>query len=186
MVSIGLPIRNILKCRIGCQYHRGELIVNIDQQIVELQNQINALQKLRSCRDAVKYPIYKQHKSSKQIVKFTRLQTGTVVVKGREKHHDDVGFSSNEYIPHTHTGTWVDILFDEKAGIVDKQLCECWNDCSFTRSLCFYDAANKCTFTETGSRNGCRYDNYQPIAYVDYPRWAIEAKSTLDKITFRW
>ena len=60
----------------------------------------------------------------------------------------------------------------------DKDFVECWDDTTaFNRSLRFYDARNKCTFSgRDGCRNGVVYDNYKKIPM---PNWAKAVKDKL-------
>ena len=85
------------------------------------------------------------------------------------------------YIPHTDVTEWKPIVFDEKRGIADKQLVECWGEgYTHCRLFRFYDAINKHTYDCYGNRKGASWENYRPIPYVDYPEWAIEAEKTLE------
>lgn len=127
------------------------------------------------------YPIYMQATRCKQVVKFTGLRSGVVVVKGNCLLNSNIGETSNCLYAHTDTNHWQPIAFDEERGIADKQLVECWyNRHSYLRELRFYDALNKRGFSVDGERDGCTHDNYRPIPYADYPEWAIEAEKTLE------
>jgi len=57
-----------------------------------------------------KYPIYKLHKPSKEIIKFTSLQSGVTVDSGDSNHI--IGYTSNSFIPHTDSD-FVDTDFRE-------------------------------------------------------------------------
>jgi hypothetical protein len=156
--------------------------MNIEQQIKCLQTQLDALREQCKQQPEFEYPIYMQAFDSKGVVKFTSLNCGTVVVQGKCASNSPVGqVIQIPSLPHTNTDYWKPITFNEKLGIADKQLCECWDGIhTHTRNLRFYDAVNRQTFTIKGKRKGSLFDYYRPIPYADYPDWAIEAEKTLE------
>jgi hypothetical protein len=154
--------------------------MNIEQQIEHLQSQIDKLREQCKQKPEFEYPIYMQYKHCSQVVEFTGLRSGIVVVKGNRSNSEEVGHFSVAWIPHT-DDRWQPIAFDEERGIADKQLCECWDgDDTHRRVLKFYDVKNECSFSYDGKRNGLDYNNYHPIPYADSPEWAIEAEKTLE------
>jgi hypothetical protein len=155
-------------------------INNMRKQLELLEVELNELREESKQKIDITYPIYMQAKNNKQVVKFTGLNSITVLVQGIDEHSQKVGFKSDSYIPHTNTDYWQPIAFDETRGIADKQLCECWARWyTHSRVLRFYDALNRCAFNNEGKRDGNVWDNYRPIPYADYPDWAIEAEKTL-------
>jgi hypothetical protein len=123
------------------------------------------------------YPLY--CKSTKgHIVKFTGLRTGVLV---RSINDVKAGQTTATYTAHTNTDTWTPIPFNSDLGILDKQLCECWDDDeTYMRYIKFYDAENSCTFNFKGYRGGAKFSNYSPIPFNEYPQWAIKAEQTLE------
>jgi hypothetical protein len=158
-----------------------ERINNMRKQLELLEAELNVLSE--QCKHQhqleFEYPIYMQHRYGRQVIKFTDMHEGTVVVKGITKGSETVGTSSRNFVQHTNRVEWQPIVFDEERGIADKQLCECGNHKSYVRVLAFYDAVNKRTFSNDGVRIGYSWDNYRPISYAEWPDWAIEAESTL-------
>jgi hypothetical protein len=157
-------------------------INNVRKQLELLEAGLNELREQSKQQPEFGYPIYMQSKQYKTVVKFTDLTSGEAVVSENCDHPIyAIGYVANNWIPHTNSNNWRPIAFDEKCGIADKQLCECWADrYTHNRVLRFYDAVNKCVFSVEGKRNGIIYDKYYPIPYADYPDWAIEAEKTLE------
>ena len=154
--------------------------MNVEQQIEHLQSQIDMLREQCKQQPEFEYPLYMQHRYGRQVIKFTDMHEGTVVVKGITKGSETVGASSQSFVEHTNRDEWQPIAFDEERGIADKQLCECrYNSYPYVRHLRFYDAVNKRTFTAIGIRGGSDADDYRPIPYTEQPDWAIEAERTL-------
>lgn len=53
-----------------------------------------------------KYPICAKSKNNGQVIRFTGLTEGAVVVKGRHPYNLDVGMFSKHFIDHTYRRTW--------------------------------------------------------------------------------
>jgi hypothetical protein len=123
------------------------------------------------------YPLY--CKSTKgHIVKFTGLREGVLV---RSINDVKAGQTTATYTAHTNTDTWTPIMFNSDLGVLDKQLCECWDDSDkCMRNYRFYDAENGCTFSYRGHRDGPHFKNYKPIPFDEYPQWAIKAECMLE------
>ena len=155
-------------------------INNVRKQLELLEAELNELRE--QCKQEFEYPIYMQAKHSKQVVKFTRLNCGTVVVQGKYVNNSPVNQGIQiPLLPHINTDHWQPIAFDEELGIADKQLVECWDDAhTHARALRFYDAEHECAYSCEGRRSLISWDNYRPIPYADYPDWAIEAEKTLE------
>jgi hypothetical protein len=164
---------------------------SLDQHLEEINNMRKELalieaevDKLREqCKQQLKfeYPIYMQAINSKQVVKFTDLKAGFVVVRGVFENNCPVGTYMTGYIPHTDVTEWQPIAFDEERGIADKQLVECWDGAhTHARAFRFYDAEHECAYSCQGNQSLISWDNYRPISYADYPDWAIEAEKTLE------
>jgi hypothetical protein len=155
--------------------------MSIMQQIETLQAQLDALREQCKQQPEFEYPIYMQLIEDKSVVEFTDLNEATVVVRGKNIFSRAIGYFSTEFADHTDVSVWQPITFDEERGIADKQLCYCWNGVdSHMRYLKFYDVINRRSFTFKGQRGGNEFKNYHPIAYADYPDWAIEAEKTLE------
>jgi len=60
-----------------------------------------------------KYPIYKEYKHSGEVVKFTSLQSGTVMVRGNSIYANELGFKSDTFKEHTREDIWKDTDFRE-------------------------------------------------------------------------
>jgi hypothetical protein len=157
-----------------------EEINNMRKEIKLLEALLNELSEQCKQQTEFEYPIYMQSKRNKEVVKFTKLNTGKVVVLS-DDCSASIGHVADNFVPHTDHSHWQPIVFDEERGIADKQLCECWDkDYTAGRALRFYSAKNKCAYTVDGKKACIPYDNYLPISYADYPDWAIEAEKTLE------
>lgn len=53
-----------------------------------------------------KYPIYAKSNNNGQVIRFTGLTEGTVVVKGKNLMNMDVGEFSRNWDDHTNRRTW--------------------------------------------------------------------------------
>jgi hypothetical protein len=158
-----------------------EEINNMRKELASIEAEVDKLREQCKQKPGFKYPIYMQSKHNKEVVKFTSLTTGVVVVASKFSSDRSVGYRASDWVEHTNTATWQPIAFDEQLGIADKQLCECWdNGYTSGRALRFYSAKNKFAYTVEGKKAWVHYDNYLPIPYADYPDWAIEAEKTLE------
>jgi hypothetical protein len=69
--------------------------------------------------EAIVYPVYMQSKLNKQVVKFTSMNEGVVVVKGDTNLGGpcpSVGFAS-EWVDYTNTDHWQPIPYAEHKGV---------------------------------------------------------------------
>ena len=150
----------------------------LEQKYLELGKEIETLKKQNTEKKEITYPIYCKLKHSSLVVKFTELQSGEVVVDGKCYKTKATIFDCKEC---TDTRFWQQLEVCEKTGFFDGQLVWCWshND-THSRYLRFYDVKNKSTFYYKGTRNGTRYDNYEPFE-GNYPDWALEAFQTLKR-----
>ncbi|OQY36221.1 MAG: hypothetical protein B6229_10600 [Spirochaetaceae bacterium 4572_7] len=92
------------------------------------------------------------------------------------------GYGVNDYItPIIYPNKFELTIPDEayETPLKDKDFVECWdNNSTFNRSLRFYDARNKCSFSgRDGCRGGFVYDNYKR---VPMPDWAKAIKDKLE------
>ena len=151
----------------------------LEQKYLELGKEIEALKKQNLDKEEeIKYPIYCKSKYSSLVVKFTGLQSVEVVVNSK---HYNIGDKSTTWISHTDTKTWQQLEVCEITGFFDGQLVWCWdNNDTHARYLRFYDVKNKSTFYYNGTRNGARFNNYEPFE-GNYPDWALEAFQTLER-----
>ena len=150
----------------------------LEQKYLELGKEIEALKKQNAEKEEITYPIYCKHKFSPQVVKFTSLKEGEVVVNNKSYK---VGSNSTTWIKHTDINTWQQIEVCEKTGFFDGQLVWCWShDDTHARTLRFYDVKNKCTYKFDGTEDGHDYDNYEKFE-GNYPYWALEAFQTLER-----
>jgi hypothetical protein len=157
-----------------------EEINNMRKEIKLLEALLNELSEQCKQQTEFEYPIYMQSKRNKEVVKFTKLNTGKVVVLS-DDCSASIGHVADNFVPHTDHSHWQPIIFDEERGIADKQLCECWDDAhTHARALRFYDAEHECAYSCQGNQSLISWDNYRPIPYADYPDWAIEAEKTLE------
>jgi len=60
-----------------------------------------------------KYPIYKEFELTGEIVKFTSLNSGTVMVSGNSAFSDEVGSKYDSRTDHTRKDVWKDTDFRE-------------------------------------------------------------------------
>jgi len=150
--------------------------MTIEEQIEELKKQVLELEaKLKE--EKFTYPMYFKNINNGLVVKFSNLNTG-VVVAGEWKHYC-VGYSNDNFFPHTNTDVWEQVnLIDV---IPDKALVWCWdNGHLFYKELRFWDAKNKATFHRSiGNRAGSSYENYE-IYIGEEPEWAVEARKLLE------
>lgn len=149
-------------------------------ELKELQKKYEELgaeiEKLKKEEEST-YPIYKKHTTSNLVVKFIGLEDG-IVKNGNSTWR--IADTSNVWTRHTDKDTWEDIAFDEERGLFDKQLVWCWEDDeTYGRTLRFYNAKDKRSFTPDGKRSGFCFDNYEPYE-GEYPKWAKEAYRTLE------
>ena len=150
----------------------------LEQKYLELGKEIEALKKQNTEKKEIKYPIYCKLKNSSLVVKFTKLQSGEVVVNNK---YNNIGDKNTTWEKHTDTYTWQQLDVCEKTGFFDGQLVWCWdNDDTHTIILRFYDAKRKCPYQFDGTINGLEFDNYEPFE-GNYPDWALEAFQTLER-----
>jgi hypothetical protein len=149
--------------------------MTIEEQIEELKKQVLELE--AKCKEQeFKYPMYFRNKKNGVIVKFSNLTTGVTVADATKNYR--VGYSSDNFLPHTFTDFWEQVdLIDV---IPDKALVWCWdNGHLFYKELRFWDAKNKATFHRSiGNRAGSSYENYE-IYIGEEPEWAIEARKII-------
>ena len=149
----------------------------LEKKYEELGVEIEKLKK----EEEFTYPIYKRyianHPAKGMIVKFTSIEeNGEVVLSTGIYKLGEI----NNWTPPTDTNVWEDVTYDEERGLFDKQLVWVWdNGETHVRTLKFYNAKNRCTFSWRGKRNGIYWDNYEPYE-GEYPKWAKEAYRTLE------
>ena len=150
----------------------------LEQKYLELGKEIEALKKQNTEKKEITYPIYCKLKDSSLVIKFTKLQSGKVVVNSK---YNKIKETSNEWRTHTDTDVWQQLDVCEETGFFDGQLVWCWdNDDTHVRTLRFYDVKNKCTYQFDGTEDGHNYENYEPFE-GNYPDWALEAFQTLER-----
>ena len=150
----------------------------LEQKYLELGKEIEALKKQNTEKKEITYPIYCKLKYSSLVVKFTKLKFGEVVVN--DKYYN-VGDKSTTWTSPTDTDVWQQLDVCEETGFFDGQLVWCWdNNDTHSRILKFYDVKYKCTFLFNGTRNGQKFNNYEPFE-GNYPDWALEAFQTLKR-----
>ena len=150
----------------------------LEQKYLELGKEIEALKKQNTEEEEIAYPIYCKLKGSSLVVKFTGLQEGKLVVNSK---YIKIEETFKEWRIFTDINTWQQLDVCEETGFFDGQLVWCWdNDEIHSRYLRFYDVKNKSTFYYNGTRNGTRFDNYEPFE-GNYPDWALEAFQTLER-----
>ena len=149
----------------------------LEQKYLELGKEIEALKK-QSEKEKFKYPIYCKLKNFSLVVKFTKLQSGEVIVNSK---HYNIGDKSTTWRSHIDSDVWQQLDVCEKTEFFDGQLVWCWDDCNtHSRILRFYDAKNKCPYCYNGTKDGNGYSNYAPFE-GNYPDWALEAFQTLER-----
>ena len=150
----------------------------LEQKYLELGKEIEALKKQNTEKEEFNYPIYCKHIHSSLVIKFTGLNSGEVVINGKNRNK---GETSSAWSSHTDNNVWQQLDVCEKTGFFDGQLVWCWeNENTHGRDVKFYDVKNKCTFTYKGNRGGDYYKNYEPFE-GNYPDWALEAFKTLKR-----
>ena len=150
----------------------------LEQKYLELGKEIEALKKQNTEKKEITYPIYCKLKDSSLVIKFTKLQSGKVVVNSK---YNKIKETSNEWRTHTDTDVWQQLDVCEETGFFDCQLVWCWdNDDTHVRTLRFYDVKNKCTYQFDGTEDGHNYENYEPFE-GNYPDWALKAFQTLER-----
>ena len=131
------------------------------------------------------YPLFMKSKSNGQIVKFTSIQKGEVVWKGRTVGCSNVGHVFGGWAEHTDTETWQPVPYDKERGLWHGQPVKVWNNSNtHGRNNCFYDAINKNVFSYDGtcSIEYDNYDNIEPVKPEHYEQWMLEAYKTLEGI----
>ncbi len=139
------------------------------------------LDELLAKREANKfeYPLYKRWIYSGEIVKFTSLDQGEVVVAGKDNLHK-IGYIDS-FVSHTAHG-WEDVPYNKERDLFHTQAIECWySNYTHRRDLRFYDAINDEVFTYSGKLKGASYNNYRAIPLDKVPEWMNEARATLEK-----
>ena len=150
----------------------------LEQKYLELGKEIEALKNEVTEKEEIKYPIYCKLIDSSFVVKFTRLNSGEVVVNNK---YYKVGYTISEWRTHTDNNIWQQLEVCEKTGFFDGQLVWCWeNGFTHSKHLRFYDSKNKCAYDYSGKKGGYSYDNYEPFE-GNYPDWALEAFQTLER-----
>ena len=146
--------------------------------------QLEALNKLGfyfEAKPEYTYPIFKRSRNGGKIIKFTDLQTGVVVWKGR--YFRDIGDTDITWIPHIDTDTWEDVSYDSERDLWDTQPVYVWDNATHFRDIAFYDAIKQARFSSIGTRGGIRgglsYTRYEAIKPEHYPEWLLEAHKTL-------
>ena len=149
----------------------------LEKKYLELGKEIEALKKQNTEKEELEYPVYCKHKFSSQVVKFTSLTSGEVIVNNSRYKIGEI----KDWISHTDTETWQQLDVCEETGFFDGQLVWCWqNNYTHKRDLKFYNVKNKCTYQFDGSKIGSYYHNYEPFE-GNYPEWALEAFQTLER-----
>lgn len=79
------------------------------------------------------YPIYRKSKASGQIIKFTGLKEGTVVVRGNKGTSAEVGKYKDTWVKHTDTSIWdelteTELIPLEEPELGTKEYLEYWKD----------------------------------------------------------
>ena len=127
------------------------------------------------------YPLFMESKNNGRIVRFDGLTDRTTVWKGDSTC--EVGVHTSSSTQHTDTDVWKPVPYDKERGLWHGQPIEVW-DAGDThgRSMKFYDAINKRTFTFCGETCGSRYENIEAIPPEEYKPWMFEAYKTLEGI----
>ena len=150
----------------------------LEQKYLELGKEIEALKKQNTEKEKFNYPIYCKLKNSSLVVKFTKLQSGEVVVNNT---FNNVGNRSSIWQNHSETNIWQQLDVCEETGFFDGQLVWCWdNNDTHSIELKFYDVKHECTYQCDGNRYGSVFGNYEPFE-GNYPDWALEAFQTLER-----
>lgn len=84
----------------------------------------------------------------------------------------------------TQDGQWTDDGFNSPIDLIevwepqDKEPIWCWDDTNHIRTIRFWDAKNKCTFSYTGTRDGNKWDNYAKVEHTE--EWMLDEQKTLE------
>ena len=126
-----------------------------------------------------KFPIYK--KNNFMVVKFVNEEEFKVLfIFNKEKASEFAYIKMLIKDENVNDKQWEDVLYDKKTDLWDGQPVWCIDkDFKTLRSVKFYDAKNKCTFSYEGKRGGCVYDNHLPYEYIT-DEWIIEAYKRLE------
>ena len=123
------------------------------------------------------YPLFKIDEDG-LIIKYARLNEGTVVWKGEGIH--PIGFTSSVLVPHTHK-SWEDVAYDQEKDLWDRQPITYWDNGEYRKFIGFYDAVSKGAFNWEGRRNCATWDNHKAIPTAQYDEWTTEAYNKLEK-----
>ena len=128
-----------------------------------------------------KYPLFKKWKYNSEIIKFTALTRGTIVVEDSDNNIHKIGYTTDTFNRHTEP-EWVDVPYNKEKDLFHTQAIECWNKSNtHHRNLRFYNAINDRTFSHDGKLNYYAYDNYKAIPLNEVPEWMNKARDTLEK-----
>ena len=128
----------------------------------------------------LKYPLFKRWKKSGEIVKFSSLKEGTIVVKGKDSGCE-VEYISDTFTFHV-DDRWEDILYNKERDLFHTQAVECWdeND-THSRLARFYNAVDDCVFSCNGDLHGWHFHNCKAIPLDEVSDWMNEARGSLEK-----
>lgn len=113
-------------------------------------------------KEEIKYPIYARSNDIGNIVKFTSIGTGEVVLLSNESNLS-VGYTSTLFVQHNDKEHWQILDYNEERGLYDTQPVLCWSKYSKShRILSFYDVENDKSFDSCGNR-GNEFDNMKTL-----------------------
>ena len=130
--------------------------------VIELANILFGIREVLYDEPKYEYPLYVRDTTTGEIRKYLSKKECIIIWSEVEEY---IGNNIDGAFPHTHP-KFEQIAFDDKRQIWDKAIVRCWDD--EDDDLAFeiinvYDAINKCSFFINGTRNGCKFDNYEIV-----------------------
>lgn len=130
-------------------------------------------EEIKKLKNNDEFPVYRQHKNTGVIVKFTAPSKGIVIRGDSSKKKISYEY---DWVSHKDKFHWKepDVLIDKERDLYHGQPVEFWDDNNnITRRRGLYNVETKRTFD-----SAFRFDNYKAI--VDIEEWMIEAQKTLE------
>ncbi|MCF6331008.1 MAG: hypothetical protein L3I99_05615 [Sulfurimonas sp.] len=131
-------------------------------------------------KEETEYPLFKKMKNQNTIVEFKELHKGRVVFTDKKWKIEQSSMIWSKYF---NTDTWEDVPYDKESELFHGQVVWAWDEnWSHNRCITYYDAINKCAFSENGKQSLMIYDNYKPIPLEQIPEFMLDGYFSLEGI----
>jgi hypothetical protein len=112
----------------------------------------------------IKYPIFARNIRYNFIVEFSGEKVGEIILPSYVDDRWFVGYKSGNWVSHTDEDVWQILDYNEERGLYDTQPVLVWDyDTKTYKSLRLYDAVNDSTFSFSGDRDGCTWNNMKSL-----------------------